>query len=313
MRTLTAIVPALLLVTASAQESNRTAPEPEPDPLYHVEVILFEWVNGNRAEEDFFHGVDTPLNAPSPTLLRLPRLELESLRDFDPRRGLDDREPPAVEAAPAAADAVPAAAGDATQPVAIGQPAGDGQAVETLQEPRDRLQLIEPWTDQDRDPAFAASADDAALPDGFRILRADELQLINASIRLDRNPYRLLGHVGWVQTGVDSNRAVPLDLARLGIVNLRGTIKVYRGTYLHAAVDLEFLDGRGTLWTSTPGFGPTPLEYAQRYRLESEHNAFRSGDLVAIDHPLFSVLVRVTQAPEAEDGTQAGNAGGPAG
>jgi hypothetical protein len=116
-----------------------------------------------------------------------------------------------------------------------------------------------------------------------------------------------------VQTGVNSDRAVPLDLARLGIVNLRGTIKVYRGTYLHAAVDLEFLDGRGTLWTSTPGFGPTPLEYAKRYRLESEHNAFRSGDLVAIDHPLFSVLVRVTQAPEPEDGTEAGNAGGPAG
>lgn len=320
MRSLTVFVASPLLVTAAlAQQGTRQAPE-VVDPLYHVEVIVFEWVDGNRAEEDFFHGAE-PRHEPVPTLLALPRLELDSVFDLEPLPVPGDFEPIPAETtrtddiAQRAGD-IAGQAGDAAVPGELSQaeqsptdaafpPAADAGTLAT-----DSLELLEPWAGA-ADGSIAAD-DDTTLPAGFRILEAEELELGAQRARLSRRPYRLLGHAGWVQTGVDSDRAVPVDLSRLGITNPKGTILVYVRRFLHLVVDLDFFDARGTYWTRTSPFGLAPFEYAQRYHLADEHNAFRIDDYVVIDHPLFNVLVRVTRAPEPEDATDAAGGRGPA-
>jgi len=285
MRPVPLIVATLMLAaTVSAQptQGNRQAPPPEPDPLYHVEVILFEWVDGDRYEEDFFHGRDSR-NEPPPTLLELPHIDLESIYDLDPLPTEDDLQ------------SIP--------------PIGGIEPLDT-----DRLELFEPWASNADAGAVGAPADDPAVPEGFRVLEQDELELTAERARLSRRPYRLLGHAGWVQTGVDSDRAVPLDLSRVGITNPKGTIQVYVRRFLHVAVDLDFYDASGAFWSggATP-FALTPFEYAKRYHLEDEHNAFRTGEYVVIDHPLFNVLVRVTPAPEPAEEADPSGARGPLG
>jgi hypothetical protein len=321
MRSLTVIVASLLLITAAlAQQRTREARE-VVDPLYHVEVIVFEWVDGNRAEEDFFHGTELR-HEPLPSLLELPRLELDSVFDLEPRPRPGGFEPIPAEAIgrnddTAAQDSAAAVPGESSQAgqnpadAVLPPTAGDGP-LGTDSEPvlTDGLVLLEPWAGAES--GSIVPDDGAALPAGFRILEADELELGAQRARLSRRPYRLLGHAGWVQVGVDSDRAVPVDLSRLGITNPKGTIQVYVRRFLHVAVDLDFVDAQGAFWTRSSPFGLAPFEYAQRYHLEDEHNAFRLDDYVVIDHPLFNVLVRVTRAPEPEDATDAAGGRGPA-
>jgi hypothetical protein len=78
MRVSTAIAATTLVLTgiASAQ------PNPDPtDPVYHVEVILFAFNDGNATEEDLHHGQDSDREGPVPRLLTLPDIELESVLD----------------------------------------------------------------------------------------------------------------------------------------------------------------------------------------------------------------------------------------
>jgi len=124
----------------------------------------------------------------------------------------------------------------------------------------------------------------------------------------------VLGHAGWIQTGIDPERSLPLDLSRLGITNPAGTIELYLTRYLHVALDLTYVAGNGTFWTAPPaGAGLAPFTYAERFRFEfdPESRAIRSGELHYLDHPMFGVLIQIRPAPEPE-ATQA-QPGGPAG
>lgn len=259
----------------------------EPDPLYRVEIIVFSYNDANRGEEDFFHAAADEPNLHAPPLLRLPGLALESLSESGP-------------AAPGAADS-PTGAALPERPA----PGNTGaQAAE-------QLGHIEPFGDTARAPGSTPFDEVGAIPDRFRVLSSDELELGDVRARLERaRPYHVLGHVGWEQTGVDIDRAVSLDLARLGITNPRGTIELYLRRFLHVIVDLDYTDGRGTFWSAPEGFGLAPVRYAETYHLRTEEDAIRRGDLHYIDHPLFGMLIRVTAAPEDE--SDAGEAGGPA-
>jgi hypothetical protein len=145
-------------------------------------------------------------------------------------------------------------------------------------------------------------------------LTAAELELGDAAARMNRRPYSLLGHAGWVQAGVDTDRSVALDLRWLGITNPTGTIEVYARRFLHAVVDFNFYEGSGSFWTAPAGFAIAPLQYAESYAVKQEVNAIRSGDgTYYIDHPLFGVLIQIRRAPEPEEESGTPTAGGPAG
>lgn len=312
MRTLTAIVAALILVGPASAQPGQSDPATaaESDPLYYVELIVFSYNDGDRAEEDFRHGQNTSLPGPKPRLFSLPDIELETLADF--------RRNPLPGGIDASAEAVGGQGTDGADPSVVGSGQID-DATEDLATAADGL-AGEPSTDDlvliEREPGTGAltTEDDGLLPDGFRILTSDELELTAESQRLSRlRPYHVLGHVGWAQTGVDSDRSVAIDLTRLGLTNPTGTIEVYLRRFLHVKFDLELFDGQGTFWTAPGGFGLAPFEYAQSYRRIHEENAIRSGELRYIDHPLFGVLIRITPAPEPEDETSAAAADRPAG
>jgi hypothetical protein len=265
-----------LLLCCAAVAAESGAQQSASVPRYHVEIVVFENLDISRNEEDFFHGIENPRHEPEPQRLPLPQLELETLVGFESRFGRAPQPPIG-----SAEDPIMPAPVAAEQPAAVA--------------PGDALKLFEISPDSRPDLIRLAGP----VPDGFRILRADELDL--GDVRADiyrRREYRVLGHAGWAQTGVDENEATGVDLSLLGITNPMGTIKVYLRRFLHVAIELDFLDGRGTFWTAYPGSGLAALEYAKRYRHLFEHNAIRSGQLVYIDHPLFGIFIQITPAPE---------------
>jgi len=276
---------AAVLALSAPAALGQAGPGPS-DPLYQVEIIIFEILTGDRFEEDFFHGQDDPRHEPLPPRFSLPGIELESVAGFDPRGGSRAQdEPPG---------AVP------------GDVSGDSAL------PTDGLELIELQRELAPGRSAGAGADEA-LPAGFRILGRDELKL-SGDARALRNSrdFRVLAHVGWEQVGVAGNLAPRLDVSRLGITNPAGTIQPYVDRFRHVAVDLEFFDGAGTFWAGPPGPRLAPLEYARRYRLlQTEQNPIRGDEVHHIDHPLFGVIVRMEPAPEPEEPEDAAAAEGP--
>ena len=275
----------LACATATATAQLPVPAEENPDPLYRVEIVVFANLVANPGEEDFDHGGDNLLSrTPPPPLLQVPALTLESVFTPFPSANPPNETPQA---------ALPTGADNGLAPLESAIPA-------------DRLRLLQPFADQPQNQTALRIGPETRLPDGFRILAASELELGDAVDAMRRSrPYRVLGHVGWQQTGVDTDRSVRLDLKRLGITNPRGTIELYRRRFLHVVVDFEYFDGEGTFWQVPPGFGLAPLQYARRYQLADEANAIRSGEYWYIDHPMFGVLVRITPAPEPEDESDA--------
>lgn len=273
----------LACATATAMAQLPVPAEENPDPLYRVEIVVFANLVANPGEEDFDHGGDNLPRTPPPPLLQVPALTLESV--FTP---FASSNPP-------------------NAPLEAALPTGPGEGLQAIEPPEpeipaDRLSLLQPFADQPQIQTALQIGPELQLPDGFRILAASELELGDAVAAMRRSrPYRVLGHVGWQQTGVDTDRSIRLDLKRLGITNPRGTIELYRRRFLHVVVDFEYFDGEGTFWQVPPGFGLAPLQYARRYQLADEANAIRSGEYWYIDHPMFGVLVRITPAPEPED------------
>jgi hypothetical protein len=150
------------------------------------------------------------------------------------------------------------------------------------------------------------------LPDGFRILRAEELSLTAEAGSLARDAdYRVLGHAGWAQTGVDTDRSVALDLKYLGLTNPAGTVEFYIGRRRHVIVDLSYFDGTASFWSAPVAPGIAPLVYAESYRLQQEGNDL--GDaLTYFDHPMFGVLILIERAPAPQNPNGGDSAGGPA-
>jgi hypothetical protein len=314
LASLAALFVTLSFATTAAAQPNPAdfdLPAVAPDPLYHVELILFAFNEGNRFEEDLLHGIENPRFAPRPKLLRVPTIEMETVFGTTPGpgAGLPGARPPADDPASNGDDPRPAETTPLPGRTAIGADT-PGNTVPANDPLQDRLEPIElAWTGNSE-----ATTATASLPDGFRTLTNDELELGNAAARMNRPPYTLLGHAGWVQTGVDTDRSVELDLQFLGITNPTGTIEVSARRYLHAVVDFEFYDGSGTFWSAANGSDIAPLQYAQSFKVEDEVNAIRSGnDLYHIDHPLYGVLIQIRRAPEPVDETGSQSTGGPAG
>jgi hypothetical protein len=314
-----------LALAAAIQPAVTRAQADASDQLYHVEMIVFAYTQADRLEEDFFHGIENPSAYPPPKRFELPNIPLESVFDLavEPQTAFDEPTgAPAV--VPGSPELVSGAVGDGAPGSEPAEPLADttGVAAEALDDtigdaaeavPDDGLELIEPFADSERALQRPAWIDALPLPDGFRPLAKDELELDNARRRLEnRRSYRVLRHVGWEQPGVDTDRSVAIDMRRLGITNPVGTIEVYRRRYLHVRVNLEYFDGEGTLWTAPAGPGLAPFEYAKSYLLVDERNAISSDELHYIDHPMFGILIQIRRAPERERGA-AGPSSGPAG
>jgi hypothetical protein len=321
MQRLAALVAVLSVATTALAQPNPAdfdLPAVETDALYHVELILFAFNDGNRFEEDLLHGIENAQFAPPLKLLRVPTIELESVFGITPNPGFGlPGAPPAADDPSTVADATAITAGDSSSAETLPLPRQAGidadnpdSTIPAVDPLRDRLELLELTGDGNAETLV----DSAALPAGFRPLTNDELELNNVAARMNRRPYTLLGHAGWAQTGVDTDRSVELDLRYLGVTNPTGTIEVYARRYLHAVVDFVFYEGSGTFWSAASDFGIAPLLYAQSYEIEDEVNAIRSGDsLYLVDHPLYGVLIQIRRAPEPADETGTQTAGGPAG
>jgi hypothetical protein len=149
-------------------------------------------------------------------------------------------------------------------------------------------------------PAPAAVAEE---PFHERALRPDELQLGSPARALGRlSAYRVLAHGGWVQQGLPEDQTLPFDLARLGIVNPSGAIKVYLSRFLHVALDVTYRDPQLAPAAGGAGDELAEIRLGPRYRLHAERQV-RSGELHFFDHPAFGVLLKVTPVPaETSDG-----------
>jgi hypothetical protein len=277
-------------------------------PRYNVEVVVFAHTDIDPGEEYFaledelssVGGDGSPALAPESAIAiapfgsTLPQVQTGS--DTAVRAGGAG---PDTDAGSNSPPGMPAPGAGATDGTGAGDP----------------LVYLDPFgTFGSRDPG---AVDVSAI----RLLTPEELQLGDARAILDRlGAYRLLGHGGWQQFGLDEGEAVPVDVARLGVLNPTGTIELYLGRFLHVRVDLDYREPsagrvigqtepdaafgaavppgsaapRGSMGLS----GLTAFELPQRYRLATERNAIRSGELHYIDHPRFGVLVLVTPAPQ---------------
>lgn len=138
-----------------------------------------------------------------------------------------------------------------------------------------------------------------------RLLRADELELRGALLRLQRDgEYTPLAHGGWIQPAFPPEQATPVDISLLGTVNPVGTVQLHLSRFLHVTVDL--------LYRAPPVSPPLqeapvvdgvlselilPLRYALRIQ-----RRVRSGDIHYLDHPAIGLLVVVRPQPvETQD------------
>lgn len=289
MRMFRLVTPALACLALCAPVG---AQAPAPDPLYHVEIIVFAYLDPDRGEEDFRHGRENLLPSPTPRLYEIPSLELEPLPAFG--SGGFGNNSTVLPQSPPGPIARPGVDSNATPP----QPRTDG------------LDLIEPAEGHAR-AAGGLAGGEVPLPAGFRLLRADELTLTAEASRLARDAdYRVLGHAGWEQTGVDDDRSVAIDLKYLGITNPVGTVEFYLLRFRHVKVDLTYFDGSATFWTAPAEPGLAQLVFAESYRLQAVERDLR--DLRYVDHPLFGVLILIRPAPAPPNPGGENPAGGPA-
>ncbi len=128
--------------------------------------------------------------------------------------------------------------------------------------------------------------------------------------------YRPLLHVAWQQPGfarqnapavhitAERSRETKAGLAgrsRAVLRSLDGTIRVYRGRYLHVLADLAYYrpeptptspaDPHSALLDGALG-GLAPPPRPSPFRL-SEHRRMRFGELHYFDHPLFGLLIEI--------------------
>ena len=268
---------------AAAQEATETpAPASDPEgaldaalpveapPRYQVEVIVFAHTDSGANQEDFAHGATNPEGP----LALLPR--------FDP-----------------------------DMPILASQPGRLNQ----IDPGRIRLEQIDPGQRNSRhvDPEIVAVGENSGADNEgtdeegeaavftFQPLQPEAFQLRNTAEALERlGAYEVLGHVAWVQNGLERDSATPMDLQTLGVSSPTGTVQLYLGRFLHIAVDLQYSPpGAATL--RTDAFGLQTFSVMPTYHLQTERNAIRSGELHYIDHPMFGLLVLVTPAEDMEE------------
>ncbi len=162
----------------------------------------------------------------------------------------------------------------------------------------------------------------------FRVLSPEEYQLGDAAEVVDRlGAYQLLGHGGWQQNALDEPDAIAFDIARLGMRNPSGTLRLYVGRFLHIAADLAYRDrlpgSAADIMPAEPAtvfsdqsdrrFGSLSLlsdiDVGERFAIHTERNAVRSGELHYIDHPRFGLIFLITPVPTAEEDAEEAAAG----
>lgn len=278
---------------AAAQEPLQRQPgedlaEAPAPPKYQVEVIVFAHSDANPAEELFDHE-RLPSGGGAETLAELPPIAVEAIDREALGLGRDVRTRTRPDEGRELAE---------RPPIAIDPLEDFAGTDENLEPAADGLQLIEPLGAR----GFARGTQGPAF--GFRLLRPDELMLTDDYARIERlGAYRALGHAGWLQEGLDVENAKPMNLSYLGITNPTGTILLRVTRFLHLTVDLEYQAERpgasGGVLPADP-FGLDEFALKQRYKFRAERNAFRSGELQYLDHPMLGVLVLITPAPEEE-------------
>ena len=168
----------------------------------------------------------------------------------------------------------------------------------------------------------------------FQRLPAREYRLTDVVQRLeDSRRYRAFFHIAWRQPGLSKNQARAVHLqgspanppARSGSSTpmphtqgvpgyVEGTLRLYRGHYLHVMADLVFhrippalefssrerrrAETAPRAWNierNNPAHSqPTSLQpQPTRFRLR-EHRRLRAGDLHYFDNPVFGLLLQVT-------------------
>lgn len=285
MRSMNA-VRAMLAAAAIAQgaAAHAQTASDAPVPEYRIEIILFAYRDVDRSEERFEHGF-TPPEPPAvgdepiePRVYDSTSLKLESL--------LDDE--PIADGGGAAFDAPAGGAFDAFD------------AFDTP-DPSNTLDRTDGALDPTGNPTAAEADPTAAF--GFRLLAPEELELGAQYRTLSRlGAYVPIAHAGWVQQGLPESAATPFDLAYLGVVNPRGTIRLRLSRFLHLDVDLTYQGRMPYAAAAQPTFGDrelAELEFAPRYTIHAERQT-RAGELHYFDHPAFGLLVVVKPAPAPE-------------
>ena len=128
----------------------------------------------------------------------------------------------------------------------------------------------------------------------LRVLNSDQLLLNDVSRRLDTlGAYKLMSHVGWLQTAPDVAVAEDISLLDLGISpdQAIGSIKLLQRRYLHLAVDVALGGNSRDAFNvfSAPEAAPA-INESRRMRLEN---------LVYFDQPQFGIIAMVARS-EAE-------------
>lgn len=152
---------------------------------------------------------------------------------------------------------------------------------------------------------LALDEDDDALgstPFGFRLLDTSAFRLTEIASRLRHSQrYRPLLHIAWRQPGftradsrtvrIHSELPERLGTDSIGSLNLAidGTVRLFRGRYLHVEVDLLHYRPEGSVVTAG-GSGSAP---ATLFRL-TQSRRMRSRELHYFDHPLFGVIMVAT-------------------
>ena len=159
-----------------------------------------------------------------------------------------------------------------------------------------------------QDPADTRASVVLVSP-GARRLNAHRLQLARSG------RYEPLLHRAWRQPVEDESRAQTLyfqlpepDSGRTGPPLLTGTIRVSRGRFLHADLDVALREpgGAGTSASASPAGETTPEASRDRIYRMRESRRMRSGELHYLDHPTLGALLQVTPlAPEPAPAAEA--------
>lgn len=156
-------------------------------------------------------------------------------------------------------------------------------------------------------------SDGDSVPHAYRLINPSRLSLRGVWSRLGRSgQFRPLAHLGWQQPGLGPRSARAVHLIAWGNATgggaglspiVDGTLRIYRTRFLHAEVDLLYRPEGGQVLrqgiggSSGQGSGSVAVDQAlgsgSAYRLAIKRK-MRSKELHYIDHPLFSLLIRVT-------------------
>lgn len=180
-----------------------------------------------------------------------------------------------------------ARAGDADAPTA-----GDTPVTETDPEGdtgADDIKLLGP-------PAFQQRR----LERWFEPLPDEALTLGGTRRALERlGAYRVLAHAGWEQDELTEQAARPLSLSEFGISNPSGTLTLFVSRYAHVIVNLRYRnEALGARGPGSAFGGLAEISTTPSYVLDTRRRVTRMNELHYIDHPLFGLLVLITEAPE---------------